>query len=123
MTPTEQSPAHLDLDRERGLTVHWTDGTQSFYPIAYLRRMSPSAEARTLREQLAKNPLTVLPNTGTGETLTATTAELIGNYAVRIRFSDGHNTGLYSWDYLRQIDPDNPQPDTTAATAEADAPP
>ena len=121
MTPIEQSPKHLDLARDRGLTVHWTDGTQSFYPIAYLRRMSPSAEARTLREQLAKNPLTVLPNTDGGEPLTATTAELVGNYAVRIRFSDGHNTGLYSWDYLRQIDPDNPQPDTAAAPAETDA--
>ena len=122
MTPTEQSPAHLDLARDRGLTVHWTDGTQSFYPIAYLRRMSPSAEARTLREELAKNPLTVLPNTGDGKPLTATAAELIGNYAVRIRFSDGHNTGLYSWDYLRQIDPDNPRPDTAAAAAGADGP-
>ena len=110
------------MARDRGLTVHWQDGTQSFYPIAYLRRMSPSAEARTLREQLAKNPLTVLPNTDTGKPLTATAAELVGNYAVRIRFSDGHDTGLYSWDYLRQIDPDHARPDTMASAADAGAP-
>ena len=122
MTPIEQSPAHLDLARDRGLTVHWTDGTRSFYPIAYLRRMSPSAEARILREQLAKNPLTVLPNTGDGKPLTATSAELIGNYAVRIRFSDGHNTGLYSWDYLRQIDPEHPRPDPDPSAGPADEP-
>jgi len=120
VTPIQQSPAHLDLARDRGLTVHWPDGTKSFYPIAYLRRMSPSAEARTLREQLAKNPLTVLPNTGDGKPLTATSAELVGNYAVRIRFSDGHDTGLYSWDYLRQIDPENPSPDVASTAAEAD---
>jgi len=30
---------------------------------------------------------------------------LVGRYAVRIKFSDGHKTGLYSWDYLRSIDP------------------
>ena len=60
MTPLEQSPVHLDLVRDRGLTVHWPDGMQSFYPIAYLRRMSPSAEARTLREQLAKRLLACL---------------------------------------------------------------
>jgi DUF971 family protein len=106
--------------RDSGLTVHWPDGRQSFYPIAFLRRMSPSADARTLREQLAKNPLTVLPNTDTGQPLTATTAELVGNYAIRIRFSDGHDTGLYSWDYLREIDPDHRRPDTTAAIAEAE---
>ncbi len=121
-----QTPAHLDLVRDRGLTVRWPDGTRSFYPIAYLRRMSPSAETRTLREQLARNPLTVLPSTGAdkGRPLTATAAELVGNYAVRIRFSDGHDTGLYSWDYLRQIDPDRPKPETDpatdSATAEAD---
>ena len=64
-------------------------------------------EARTLREEIARNPLTVLPDsTGDGRPLTALDAELVGNYAVRIRFSDGHDTGLYSWDYLRRIDPD-----------------
>jgi DUF971 family protein len=102
-----ERPAKLDLKREEGLTVTWPDGSTSFYPVAYLRRMSPSAEARQLREQLAKNPLTVLPSGsgGTNQPLRAEGAELVGNYAVRIRFSDGHDTGIYSWRYLRQIDP------------------
>jgi len=42
--------------------------------------------------------------------ITAESAELVGNYALRIIFSDGHKTGLYSWAYLREIDPDAPQP-------------
>ncbi len=100
-------PEHLDLDRDRGLTVRWPDGRESFYPVAYLRRMSPSAETRQLREELARNPLTVLPagSVGQAEPLTAVDAELVGHYAIRIRFSDGHDTGLYSWSYLREIDP------------------
>ncbi len=112
---TGQAPAHLDLARDRGLTVRWSDGTSSFYPIGYLRRMSPSADARTLREQLARNPLTVLPAAppGSDRPLTASSAELVGNYAIRIRFSDGHDTGLYSWEYLRKIDPDRPAPSDT----------
>jgi DUF971 family protein len=32
---------------------------------------------------------------------------MVGNYAIRIRFSDGHDTGIYSWAYLREIDPVN----------------
>ncbi|MFM8643067.1 MAG: gamma-butyrobetaine hydroxylase-like domain-containing protein [Phycisphaerales bacterium] len=32
-------------------------------------------------------------------------AELVGNYAIRIRFRDGHSTGIFSWSYLRSIDP------------------
>jgi DUF971 family protein len=100
-------PKHLDLKREEGLTVEWADGSKSFYPVAFLRRMSPSAEARELREQLARNPLTVLPST-TDDTgpLTAESADLVGNYALRITFSDGHDTGIYSWTYLREIDPE-----------------
>jgi len=100
------APRHLDLKRDAGLTVDWQDGTQSFYPIAYLRRMSPSAEQRDLRERMAKNPLTVLPSSASKQgPLTADGAELVGNYALRIRFSDGHDTGIYSWSYLREIDP------------------
>ena len=98
-------PVHLDLERDRGLTITWGDGTESFYPVLHLRRMSPSAETKALRAQLAENPLTVLPSSQTPDTLRAEDAELIGNYAIRIRFSDGHETGIYSWSYLREIDP------------------
>jgi len=104
-------PRKLDLDRERGLTVTWSDGRVSIYPIAYLRKMSPSADARELRENLERNPLTVLPATAVSsgdQPLRAHSAELVGNYAVRLRFSDGHDTGIYSWAYLRQIDPNKP---------------
>lgn len=104
MDPT---PTRLDLKKDRGLTVEWSDATTSYYSIAYLRRMSPSAEQRELREEIARNPLTVLPSRGGGgeKPLTADSAELVGNYAIRIRFSDGHDTGIYSWQYLREIDP------------------
>jgi DUF971 family protein len=101
-----ERPLHLDLKRDRGLTVQWADGTQSFFPVAYLRRMSPSADSRQLRAELESNPLAVLPSgTGSPGPLQAVDAELVGNYAVRITFSDGHDTGLYSWRYLRSIDP------------------
>ena len=115
--PLTDKPRHLDLKKDDGLTVHWADGATSYYPVAYLRRMSPSAEARMLREQLASNPLTVLPASAAGgkEPLRAVNAELVGNYAIRIRFSDGHDTGIYSWSYLREIDPDRPaEPDPSS---------
>lgn len=100
-------PKHLDLNREKGLTVEWTDGSKSCFSVGYLRKMSPSAEQRELREEMARNPLAVLPASATAggdAPLTAVRAELVGNYAVRITFSDGHDTGIYSWDFLRRID-------------------
>lgn len=109
-----ERPLHIDLERERGLTVEWSDGRRSFYPVAFLRRHSPSADAKTLRESLASNPLTVLPSSGSSGPLRADSAELVGQYAIRIEFSDGHRTGIYSWKYLREIDPDAPNtPGTT----------
>ena len=85
------------------------DGRRSFYPVALLRKMSPSAEMKQLREEMARNPLTVLPSSATPSgPLTAEKAEFVGNYAIRIQFSDGHSTGIFSWDYLREIDPEAP---------------
>ncbi len=102
-------PVSIDLKRDTTLTVAWSDGRVSVYPIALLRRHSPSADAKQLREQIAANPLTVLPANAVNDTpLTAETAELVGRYALRIRFSDGHDTGLYTWPLLRDLDPDKP---------------
>jgi len=105
-------PLSIDLDRSRHLVIRWDDDRVSTYPIGLLRRLSPSADARELRKEIESNPLAVLPTGGGsgGGPLTAESAELVGNYALRITFSDGHATGIYSWGYLRQIDPDAPPP-------------
>lgn len=97
-------PEHLDLDRERGLTIAWSDGRRMLLPITALRRYSPSADQRELRAEMARNPLTVLPaGSSGGGPLRAESLEAIGHYALRIRFSDGHDTGLYTWRYLREL--------------------
>ncbi|MFI4859951.1 MAG: gamma-butyrobetaine hydroxylase-like domain-containing protein [Phycisphaerales bacterium JB063] len=99
-------PTDIDLERAKALTITWSDGRVSTYPVAFLRRNSPSADARQFREELAKNPLTVLPSgAGSGGPLRAESVEMVGNYAIRLVFSDGHDTGLYTWAYLRSIDP------------------
>lgn len=101
----EPAPRKIDLKKDKGLTIEWADGTTSYYSIGYLRKYSPSADARQLRDEQAKNPLTILPSGFQGGSVVAVDAELVGRYAIRFRFSDGHDTGIYSWDYLREIDP------------------
>ncbi len=115
------TPEHLDLKKDHGLSVRWSDGVESFYPIAYLRKMSPSAEMRELRKQMNSNPLTILPDgLSSSANIVATGAEMVGNYALKITFSDGHSTGIYSWSYLREIDPaTNPEGKTKADNAPA----
>ncbi|MDX2132803.1 MAG: DUF971 domain-containing protein [Planctomycetota bacterium] len=99
------APRTLDVRKDRGLTIEWADGSTSFYSVAYLRRMSPSADMKSLRDEMASNPLTVLPAGAASGPLTILEAELRGNYAIWFRFSDGHSTGIYSWQYLRDISP------------------
>ena len=112
-------PIHLDLKKDEGLTVHWADGGRSFYSIDYLRKMSPSADQKQLREEMERNPLTVLPSTAASSgPLKAIGAEMVGNYAIRVRFSDGHDTGIYSWQYLREIDPEARGGPTNSASRE-----
>ncbi len=98
-------PRHLHLDRARGLDVEWSDGLTVHYPVAWLRRMSPSADSRELRKELESNPLAVLPAARSEGPLRVDAIEPVGNYAIRLRFSDGHASGIYSWRYLREIRP------------------
>jgi len=105
-----RTPEHIDLKKDRGLTILWNDGSSSYFSIPYLRRMSPSADMRELRKESQRNPLTVLPASPASGTVTATDAELVGNYGLKITFSDGHASGIYSWNYLRQLDPEQSNP-------------
>lgn len=103
MMDAEPAPLKLELDKSRGLDVHWDDGTMVHYPLALLRRMSPSADARDIRQRLEDDPLAVIPSGPDPGALAATDAELVGNYAIRIHFNDGHSTGIFSWRYLRKL--------------------
>jgi DUF971 family protein len=103
-------PIHLDIKKDRGVTIQWDEDTTSYYSVAYLRRMSPSADMKQLREEMEKNPLAILPASNASGPLTILDAQLKGNYALWIRFSDGHETGIYSWQYLREIDPSDRAP-------------
>ena len=99
------APTKLKLKRDEGLTIDWSDGQQTRYTIAQLRRACPCATCKTLREQMSKSRLTVLPVTSSAATgpLSVTSAELVGNYALRVVWSDGHDKGIYSFSFLREL--------------------
>ena len=89
-------PEELRLDRQaRELHVRFDDGTQFVLPCEYLRVFSPSAEVKTAR---ARGDLVTDKQYVNIERI-----EPYGTYAVRLYFSDGHNTGIYSWESLYQL--------------------
>ena len=95
MTPTE-----IKLRKaSRLLVVSFEDDTTFEYTFEYLRVHSPSAEVK------GHGPGQETLQIGK-ENVAITAIEPIGHYAVRLVFDDGHNTGLYSWTYLRELGED-----------------
>ena len=77
----------------RMLELRWPDGAQFRIPFELLRVYSPSAEVQ------GHGPGQEVLQTGKRE-VELTELEPVGNYAVQPTFSDGHNSGIFSWDYL-----------------------
>jgi len=93
----QHQPTNILLHQHsRALEVTFDDGANYRLPCEYLRVYSPSAEVRGHG-----------PGQGTlqfgKENVNISDVEPVGNYAVRLMFDDGHNSGLYTWDYLYQL--------------------
>jgi len=90
-------PSELRLSPARdALTVRFDTGESFTLAAEYLRVESPSAEVRGH----GGAPRKII--TGK-EDVKIDALEPVGNYAVRIGFDDGHDSGLYSWDYLHKL--------------------
>jgi len=97
-------PVSFDLDRTRQLRIAWADGSESTIPLVRLRQACPCATCRAEREAVKSNPLRVVPRIESASAqIVVRDAELAGNYALRIRWADGHETGIYDFKLLRQI--------------------
>jgi len=93
-----------------GVDIVWADQHSSHYDFAYLREQCPCALCDDERRK--KETVAAHAHGGAGTLLplfkprpTARAAKGVGNYALQIDFSDGHATGIYSYDYLRTICP------------------
>jgi DUF971 family protein len=93
---TEQTPQPTAItvhQASRVLEVGFSDGQAFRIPFELMRVYSPSAEVQ------GHGPGQEVLQTGKRD-VELTALEPVGNYAVQPHFSDGHNTGIYSWDYL-----------------------
>lgn len=84
------------------VAVTWEDGREQFLRAELLRERSPSAEnlgeVDILGQRWGGDGLRRFPG------VVVTGLSRVGNYAVAFEFSDGHRTGIYSWEYLRAIE-------------------
>ena len=92
-----------------GVDITWADQHQSHYDFSYLREECPCAMCNDRRAKQgsldapaapASSPLPMFK-----PKVRAQSATQVGNYAVQLNFNDGHNTGIFSYDFLRTICP------------------
>lgn len=85
------------LGEEGVLRVTWPE-SQCDFPLAFLRRQCECANCvNEWTGERILNPASVPDN------IVIQKMDLVGSYAVRIEWSDGHNSGLYTWDRLREL--------------------
>ncbi|MGX5668522.1 DUF971 domain-containing protein [Rhizobium daejeonense] len=94
---SEVWPSELKVSRDRRqLTVTFNDGTKAVLPAEMLRVLSPSAEV----QGHAPDQKVTVPGK---RNVAISDMVQTGNYAVRIRFDDGHDTGIFTWSYLHEL--------------------
>jgi DUF971 family protein len=103
MTPHDElrlTPRSLKSDGE-ALLIEWADGVTHRLPWSLLRKACPCATCRTQREE----PPAALNVLKPEEAVPPRPKRMqpMGNYAYHIEFTDGHNTGIYSLEYLRAL--------------------
>ena len=94
---TERVPTGITLhQKSRVMEIAFSDGRSFRLPYEYLRVYSPSAEVR------GHGPGQEVLQVGK-RNVEIRSMEPVGSYAVQPQFSDGHNTGIYSWEYLYEL--------------------
>lgn len=97
MPEQKNQPVSVNLHKKsRILSITFDNGKSFDLSCEYLRVHSPSAEV------MGHGPGQEVLQTGK-EDVTVNDIEPVGHYAIKLYFSDGHNTGLYTWDYLYDL--------------------
>jgi DUF971 family protein len=99
-----EQPAKLEMTGAGQLSITWSDGQVREYAVRELREKCPCATCREKRSA-PPPPATSLPILSAAETAPLTIAAMnpVGRYAYGIDFSDGHDTGIFTLESLREL--------------------
>jgi DUF971 family protein len=94
-------PVNVTADRQaRVLTIHWNDGRECRYSFAGLRAVCPCVQCRGGHANMGRPADKLLLEKSVDEQLNLEAANPVGSYAVQFVWNDGHDSGIYSWEYL-----------------------
>ena len=90
---------------ERELGINWDDGSKSRYELEALRRSCPCAQCKEIRlNRSEEGGLNVLVAAELCATSEVAQIEFVGRYGLKIRWADGHDHGIYTFEYFRVLD-------------------
>ena len=95
-------PEHITVDTTaRVLHIEWSDGLRSDYPLAGLRAVCPCVSCCGGHANMGRPADKALLRSAEDPEMDVARIELVGSYAMQVVWKDGHDTGIYTWDYLR----------------------
>jgi len=94
------SPTEVLLISPKELLIKWSDGKECLYPLEHLRRSCPCASCRSMVEEFQEKGIPFLLNSHQVELKSVVP---VGSYALQLVWGDGHDTGIYSYEYLHQL--------------------
>ena len=98
LPPPSEVPDEIGRANDWDLKINWTDGHESIYPARQLRLLCPCANCK---EEMTGRP--IIKDENIPQDVHPLKIILVGRYAIRIDWSDGHNTGIYTFENLRSI--------------------
>ena len=99
------NPRQFKIKNKTHLRILWEDESESLIKLKYLRDQCPCASCKG-ETVLLKTYRPPAPRVITPEMYEIKNIEVVGDYAIQINWNDGHNTGIYSWDYLQILNDD-----------------
>ena len=95
-------PTRIVEESDSALSITWSNETDSKYNAAQLRKACPCASC--INEWTGEK---VLKDENVAADISFSSISIVGRYALNFQFSDGHNTGIFSFNYLRQLSEKN----------------
>lgn len=96
-------PTAIEREELNRLLITWSDGERRRYTARGLREACPCATCREKRSQPADPLALPMMSPVQAQPLAIAGMQPMGNYAYAIAFSDGHDTGIFAFDFLRQL--------------------
>ena len=91
-------PTQIVEESDSRVSIKWSDDSETAYAAAELRRSCPCASC--VNEWTGQK---ILDDKAVPDEMTFTNISIVGRYALNFQFSDGHDTGIFSFDYLKKL--------------------